>query len=944
MVFAGLIPHLRREGSWLITSLRPSDRPFHSLALALMPLLEPQMSERERLLEGNELAQQLQESKLTLRDIVELITQRQLGRRFLLVIDQFEELYTLYREPEVREHFLDELAFIVQAVSEYDFLNFRLLLTLRTDFLGQALDHHRPIAVALQSSNLLLPSLSVQELQDTIRKPAEALNVKIEEGLTERILQEVKPASNRLPLLEFALTLLWNKQKGGRLTHAGYVEIGGVEKALTDHAEQVFAELSEDEQNQAQRVFMQLVRFGEGTEDTRRLATRSEIGEENWKLVMHLSSARARLVVNGRDQISGEETVEVVHEALISRWQRLREWIENNHEFRTWQERLRAAMRQWEKSNREDGALLRGFLLEEATSWMAQYGENLSQKERTFIESSQQLEKLILAIKRINRASNSTTDLDQSLEIIAQVVAEELHVDLCSIFFYDEFQRLLTLRATNGSRPLGGMHYTLRPGEGYSGWVADKETPLLVRDALADPHFSSEASAYTHEYHGLMAIPVIFNAERLIGVISVQSADERKFTAAELNFVEDVASIVAINIEIGRLSEQTNADEGLRRKVYELATIHRVYSIITSTLDLDEVLQITVIQAVQLSGAERSCIFGLDTEKQQLYVWAHYGINSTDLRHIQIPVGQCCAGRTVQTGRPSIAVDCFHSDEHCFLNGDPGVSADIHSVLCVPLQVKRKVLGCICIYSSNSHPLSHEQMQLVITFANEAAIAIENARLYDETRRGLELKSVLLRELHHRVKNNLATVAGILSLQRRRTKSPEVRNTLAESVNRVQGLAATYDLLAHEDVSKARVEDIARKIVGVSNANLRPPEKQITFEVEPCPIVIPSRAVTVLALVLIEMISNAIIHGLAGMTKGIVTIRGHEEDSMVVVEVLDTGNGPAELSDEESSEGLGLSLIRNLIGELEGRFILRRTGESPPRTCAEVRFTLAQRL
>src|SRR2546430_15136213 len=180
-------------------------------------------------------------------------------------------------------------------------------------------------------------------------------------------------------------------------------------------------------------------------------------------------------------------------------------------------------------------------------------------------------------------------------------------------------------------------------------------------------------------------------------------------------------------------------------------------------------------------------------------------------------------------------------------------------------------------------------MQLVIPFANEAAIAIENARLYEETRRRLELKSILLRELHNRVKNNLATVAGILSLQRRRTKSPEVRYTLAESVNRVQGLAATHDLLAHEEASEAKGEDIGRKIVGVANANLRPPEIHITFEVEPCPIVIPSRAVTILALVLNEMVSNAIKHGLAGLMEGIVTIRGHEEDNKFTTQVIVVG-------------------------------------------------------
>jgi len=162
-------------------------------------------------------------------------------------------------------------------------------------------------------------------------------------------------------------------------------------------------------------------------------------------------------------------------------------------------------------------------------------------------------------------------------------------------------------------------------------------------------------------------------------------------------------------------------------------------------------------------------------------------------------------------------------------------------------------------------------------------------------------------------------------------------------VNRVQGLAATHDLLSHEDVSEARVDDIARKIVGVANANLRPPQSHITFEVGPCDIVIPSRAVVILALVLNEMVSNAIKHGMMGVAEGTVSINGREEDGIVIVEVLDTGNGPpAELIEEDGSEGLGLSLIRNLMGDIGGQFMLRRTNENPSRTCAEVRFSLAR--
>ncbi|HEV2581253.1 MAG TPA: GAF domain-containing protein [Ktedonobacteraceae bacterium] len=554
------------------------------------------------------------------------------------------------------------------------------------------------------------------------------------------------------------------------------------------------------------------------------------------------------------------------------------------------------------------------------------------------------LEKRLQVLQRINSISNSAIDLDQALESITRQVADELRTELCSVFFYDEMQRVLTLRATNEPRPMGGMHYTLRLGEGYSGWVAEKGSPVLTRDALGNPAFASEARAYGQEYSGLMSLPIIFfgNVERLIGVINVQTRDPRDFSGEEMNFVEVVAGMIAINVENGRLYEQT--DEQLRRKVHELATLHRVSSIIASTLDLDRVLQIITTQAVQLSGADRSCIFELDEDRRCLGVIAHYGLNSADVQGIQVPVGHCCAGRAVSTGRPSMAVDCFHSDEQCFMRHDPLASADMHSVLCVPLQVKQKVLGCICIYSSHRHMLSQEQMQLVITFANEAAIAIDNARLFEEARRGLEIKTTLLRELHHRVKNNLATVAGILSLQRRRTRSPEVRYILAESVNRVQGLAATHDLLSHEDVSEARVDDIARKIVGVANANLRPPETHIVFEVTPCPVVIPSRAVEILALVLNEMVSNAIKHGIDGQPRGAVTIRGREEHGEVVVEVLDTGKGPASLPEEESSEGLGLSLIKNLIGDLGGSYVLRRTEEMPPRTCAEVRFPLKRRL
>ena len=123
--------------------------------------------------------------------------------------------------------------------------------------------------------------------------------------------------------------------------------------------DEVFAELDAEAQAQAHQVFVQLVRPGEGTEDTRRLATSAEAGEENWGLVQHL--ADKRLVVTGRDA-AGLETVEVVHEALIRGWGQLQPWLEADRAFRAWKERLRAALRQWQRTEQDAGALLRGPL------------------------------------------------------------------------------------------------------------------------------------------------------------------------------------------------------------------------------------------------------------------------------------------------------------------------------------------------------------------------------------------------------------------------------------------------------------------------------------------------------------------------------------------------------------------------------------------------------
>jgi WD40 repeat protein/DNA-binding SARP family transcriptional activator len=420
-VFAGLLPRLRDADDWLITDFRPGAEPFRALTSALLPILSPGLGDTDRLLEARKLADALVGGDLPLTDVAALAMEKQpAARHLLLVVDQFEELYTLCPEPEMRRRFVDVLLAAVEppGVARKSLGAARdaplvLLLTMRADFMGQALAH-RPFADALQEATVMLGPMNRRELRAAIEQPAEVQGAAFEAGLVERILDDVGEEPGNLPLLEFALTLLWERHSQGWLTHAGYEAIGRVEGALTRYADEVYEGLDEAEQAAARRVFVQLVRPGEGTEDTRRMATRAEVGEENWELVQHL--ADQRLVVTGRDA-AGVETVEVVHEALIQGWGQLGAWMEVNRAFRTWQERLRAALRQWQATGRGDGALLRGAPLAEAEVWLAERPGELSEGELAFIRAGIAL--------REERAAEREAQRQRELEVAQALVAEQ---------------------------------------------------------------------------------------------------------------------------------------------------------------------------------------------------------------------------------------------------------------------------------------------------------------------------------------------------------------------------------------------------------------------------------------------------------------------------------------------------------------------------------------
>ncbi len=383
VVFAGVIPALRQNGDWLIAHCRPKNQPLYELATCLIPLLYDDPILRSE--KSDELREKLHAGSVGLTGIIRQIREKYEGQYFLLIIDQFEELFTLNSDTKLIRQYIDLLLECLNTE------HFTVLFTMRADFFAAAVSHSA-LAQALDSyAPIILPQLDEQGLREVVEQPAKSFGVRFEAGLTDLIIRDVGQEPGSLPLLEFCLTQLWERQKFRQISHNSYKAIGGVQQALANHADAVYAEFSEQEREQLRHIFLKLVRPGQGTEDTRQVANLDQIRSKNRALITQL--ADKRLIVTGRDEERRKETVEVVHEALIRRWQTLRQWVDEERKFLVWQEKLQVLLGQWEESKEDEGALLRGLPLDEALKWRGIHENYLECKEKLFILESEKARK-----------------------------------------------------------------------------------------------------------------------------------------------------------------------------------------------------------------------------------------------------------------------------------------------------------------------------------------------------------------------------------------------------------------------------------------------------------------------------------------------------------------------------------------------------------------------
>lgn len=433
VVKAGLLPAIRNgalpnSDDWFVVEMVPGADPMEELEAALLRVA---VNPPESLL--NQLNV---DSRGLLRAIKRVLPDD--DTELVLFIDQFEELFTLVDEEDRRAHFMDSL---LEAISEVR-SRIRIIITLRADFYDRPLNYVTFGELIRKRTEVVLP-LSTDELEMVITGPAHRVGMIAEPSLVGSIISDVREQPGALPLLQYALTELFERRDGNRLTATAYAEIGGTWGALARRADELYDGLDEDSQEATRQLFLRLVTLGEGTEDTRRRTLQSElmsIGDDPDTMSMIIDAfGRYRLLTFDHDPQTRSSTVEVAHEALIRQWGRLRQWLLNNREELRLQRRLTAATEEWENAHKDDSFLVRGARLQQLEEWMESTDLSLNENERSYLNASIAVRERTQTIERERQAREEALEKRSQNRLRALVavmgIATVIAVILASVAF-----------------------------------------------------------------------------------------------------------------------------------------------------------------------------------------------------------------------------------------------------------------------------------------------------------------------------------------------------------------------------------------------------------------------------------------------------------------------------------------------------------------------------
>jgi two-component sensor histidine kinase len=515
------------------------------------------------------------------------------------------------------------------------------------------------------------------------------------------------------------------------------------------------------------------------------------------------------------------------------------------------------------------------------------------------------------ALRQVGQAMGLLFDIDEMLKMVADIVVRVTGTDLCLIYLLNDAKDELILRASTVPVDDTVGKIRLKVGEGVTGWVAkERQHVALGREAWRDSRFKHVPGFRQDSYHSILSVPLP-GKEALVGVINVRTNPPHEYTQTQINLLNSIAD------QVGGAVENFVQYRRMEKRASHLHTLSEISRTVTSDLYLEEVLQLIVAMTADSMNFRICSVMLLDEEKQELVIKATQSKSRAYIKKPNLKLGESVAGKAVVEGHPITVMDVRKTPSYQY--PDIAKREGLCSLVAVPLTVKSKTIGVLNCYTAKPHVFTDEEIALLTALASHAGMAIENAKLM--------VRSAIISEMHHRVKNSLQTIASLLRLQIRYGKFDSVEQVLNESINRILAIAAVHEMLANESLDSVNIKKVAGVILNATGRSLVPPDKQIDMSVEGAALMLPSRKATSVALILNELVQNAIEHGFKIADQGKIIIKLHEEDDNVLLSVTNDGDPLAPQFDVRQDRNLGLQIVENLVhDDLNGSFVLATEG------------------
>jgi len=493
---------------------------------------------------------------------------------------------------------------------------------------------------------------------------------------------------------------------------------------------------------------------------------------------------------------------------------------------------------------------------------------------------------------------------EELLSEAAWALKKAMEAEACDIFTPCDPENLV-LRASTCMPELVN-HLKLGIGMGVTGRAYAAGEPLFVGGALSQhPDYVKYPGMDDQPWDSAAAIPM--RPEEAMGICLFRRTGPWRFTAGSkrrcLRLVLTLTECLAGFRSAYRAGAQTN----------KLGALSEVSKTIATSPYVEEILQLLVNLTAQQFNYKVCTVRLLDERNNELVLRATQAPAKAYQRKRAIKLGESIAGRAIAENRPIIVPSVQNEDD--YIGHDLAMEQGLKSMICVPLMIQDKTVGVLSCYTGEEREFNVDEIKALETLAKQAAVSIEHAKL--------QVRSTLMQEMHHRVKNNLQQVASLLRLQIRSGRHVSVEEALNDSLSRILAIAAVHDLLSREDLDHVGIKNVAETLVLHHQHSYVLPDRSIRFDVRGDDFRLNMTQATQVALVLNELIMNAIEHGFKHTPEGDIHITVEHREDEVALWVSNNGDRLPESFELSSCSHLGLQIVENLARGLGGHFTLK---------------------